>query len=289
MHSFDYAAPSTLKEAVSLLAGAGGAGRVLAGGTDLLINMRVGRRTPALVVDAKGVAELATYKLNGGLTIGAAVSCRTIYENEAVARAYPALIDSATLIGGIQVQGRASIGGNLCNAAPSADSIPTLIALGAVARVQGPGGTRELPVESFCTAPGQTALKADEILVSIHIPGVARNSGAQYLRFIPRNEMDIAIAGSGVSVTLDAAGKTFTAARIALASVGPTPIFAKDAGDALVGKPVNDDSIAQAAEAAAAAARPITDMRGTIEQRRHLCKVLTARALRGAVARAKGA
>lgn len=289
MHSFEYAAPSTLKEAVSLLAGAGGAGRVLAGGTDLLINMRVGRRTPALVVDGKGVPELASYKLNGGLTVGAAVSCRTVYEDEAVARAYPALIDSATLIGGMQIQGRASIGGNLCNAAPSADAIPTLIALGAVARVQGPGGTREIPVESFCTAPGQTALAADEILVSIHIPGPAKNSGAQYLRFIPRNEMDIAIAGSGVSVTLDAAGETFTAARIALAAVGPTPVFAKDAGDALVGKPVNDDSIAQAAEAAAAAARPITDMRGTVEQRRHLCKVLTARALRGAVARAKGA
>lgn len=289
MHQFEYAAPSTLKEAVSLLAGAGGAGRVLAGGTDLLINMRVGRRTPALVVDAKRVAELATYKVNGGLTIGAAVSCRTLYEDEAVARAWPALIDSATLIGGIQVQGRASIGGNLCNAAPSADSIPALIALGAVARVQGPGGTREIPVENFCTAPGQTALKPDELLVSIHIPAAAKNSGAQYLRFIPRNEMDIAIAGSGVSVTLDAAGKTFTAARIALAAVGPTPIFAREAGDALVGKPVNDDSIAQAAEAAAAAARPITDMRGTVEQRRHLCKVLTARALRGAVARAKGA
>ena len=289
MHSFDYAAPGTLKEAVGLLGGAGGAGRVLAGGTDLLINMRVGRRTPQLVVDAKRIPELMQYKLNGGLTLGAAVACHTVYNDEAVARAYPALIDSATLIGGIQVQGRASIGGNLCNAAPSGDSIPTLIALGAVAQVQGPGGTREIPVESFCTAPGQTALKPDELLVSIRIPAPAAHSGAQYLRFIPRNEMDIAIAGAGVSVTLDAAGKTFTAARIALASVGPTPIFAKEAGDALVGKPVSEDSIRAAAEAAGAAAKPITDMRGTVEQRRHLCKVLTARALRGAVARAKGA
>lgn len=289
MHSFEYAAPGTLKEAVSLLAGAGGAGRLLAGGTDLLINMRVGRRTPKLVLDAKRIPELGTYKLNGGLTLGAAVTCRTLYEDEAVARAYPGLMDAATLIGGIQVQGRASIGGNLCNAAPSADSVPALIALRAVARVQGPGGTREIPVESFCTGPGQTALAPDELLVSLHVPAAERNSGAHYLRFIPRNEMDIAIAGAGVSVVLDAAGKTFQSARIALAAVGPTPIFAKEAGDALAGKPVDEDSIQQAAEAAAAAAKPITDMRGTVEQRRHLCKVLTARALRGAVARAKGA
>lgn len=289
MHSFEYAAPGTLKEAVSLLAGAGGAGRVLAGGTDLLINMRVGRRTPELVVDAKRVPELTTCNLNGSLTLGAAVSCRSIYESEAIARAYPALIDSASLIGGIQVQGRASIGGNLCNAAPSADAVPTLIALGAVARIQGAGGEREVPVEEFCTGPGQNVLKSDELLVSIHIPTPAPHSGARYLRFIPRNEMDIAVAGVGVSVTLDAGGKTFQAARIALAAVGPTPIFAREAGDALAGKPVNEDTILQAAEAAAAAARPITDMRGTVEQRRHLCKVLTARALRGAIERAKGA
>lgn len=289
MQNFEYAAPSTLKEAISLLAGAKGAGRVLAGGTDLLINMRVGRRRPGLVVDGKRVPELAAMHMNGALSLGAAVSCRSVYNDTAIAKVFPALIDSASLIGGIQVQGRATIGGNLCNAAPSGDSIPTLIALGAIAQIAGPGGQRELPVEEVCVAPGRTALKDDEILVSIRLPRPAAHSGAMYLRFIPRNEMDIAIAGAGASVTLDAAGKQFVAARIALASVGPTPIFAREAGDALVGKPVSEESIQRAAELAAGAAKPITDMRGTIAQRKHLCKVLTARALRGAIERAKGA
>ncbi len=290
MHNFSYAAPTSLGEAVTLLAGARGQARVLAGGTDLLINMRVGRRKPQLVVDGKRIPELNELSLTAdGLTLGAAVSCRRAYEHAEVAKRYPALVDSMSLIGSVHIQGRATVGGNLCNAAPSGDSIPTLIALGAVARVLGPNGTREVPVEEFCVAPGKTCLADDELLVSVFIPAPTANSGARYLRFIPRNEMDIAIAGAGVSVVLDAAQQNFVAARIALASVGPTPIFAREAGALLAGKPVNEDSIQLAADSAQAAARPITDMRGTVEQRKHLVKVLTARALRGAIERAKGA
>jgi carbon-monoxide dehydrogenase medium subunit len=290
MHSFEYAAPTSLGEAVNLLAGARGNARVLAGGTDLIINMRVGRRTPALVVDGKHIPELNELSLTAsGLTIGAAVSCRRAYEHAEVAKRYPALVDSISLIGSVHIQGRATVGGNLCNAAPSGDSIPTLIALGAVAKVLGPHGTREVPVEDFCVAPGKTCLADDELLVSLHLPAPAANSGARYLRFIPRNEMDIAIAGVGASVVLDAAKQAFVSARIALASVGPTPIFAREAGALLAGKPLNEDSIQLAADAAQAAAKPITDMRGTVEQRKHLIRVLTARALRGAIARAKGA
>jgi CO/xanthine dehydrogenase FAD-binding subunit len=290
MHSFDYAAPTSLGEALTLLAGARGNARVLAGGTDLIVNMRVGRRKPGLVVDGKRIPELNELSLTAaGLTLGAAVSCRRAYEHAEVAKRFPALVDSMSLIGSVHIQGRATVGGNLCNAAPSGDAIPTLIALGAVARVLGPNGTREVPVEEFCVAPGKTCLADDELLVSVFIPAPTANSGAHYLRFIPRNEMDIAIAGAGVSVVLDAAKQNFVSARIALASVGPTPIFAREAGALLAGKPVNEDSIQLAADAAQAVAKPITDMRGTIEQRKHLVKVLTARALRGAIERAKGA
>ncbi|GAB4355402.1 MAG: xanthine dehydrogenase family protein subunit M [Immundisolibacter sp.] len=290
MHSFDYAAPASLDEAVALLSRAQGNARVLAGGTDLIVNMRVGRRKPGLVVDGKRIPELNELALTAdGLSIGAAVSCRRIWEHAEIRRRYPALIDSASLIGSVHIQGRATIGGNLCNAAPSGDAIPTLIALGAVARILGPDGRREVPAEAFCMAPGKTCLADDELLVSVFIPAPQANSGAKYLRFIPRNEMDIAIAGVGASVVLDAAGQTFVSARIALAAVGPTPIFAAEAGALLAGKPVGEDAIQLAADAAQAAARPITDMRGTVEQRKHLIKVLTARALRGAVERAKGA
>nr|ART40473.1 K112 [uncultured bacterium] len=290
MHSFEYAAPKSLGDAVTLLAGARGNARVLAGGTDLIVNMRVGRRKPGLVVDGKHIPELNELSLTAaGLTLGAAVSCRRAYEHAEVARRYPALVDSMSLIGSVHIQGRATVGGNLCNAAPSGDAIPTLIALGAVAKVLGPGGTREVAAEDVCVAPGKTSLADDELLVSVFIPAPSANSGAFYLRFIPRNEMDIAIAGAGVSVVLDAAKQNFVSARIGLASVGPTPIFAREAGALLAGKPINEDSIQLAADAAQAAAKPITDMRGTIEQRKHLVKVLTARALRGAVERAKGA
>lgn len=290
MHSFDYAAPTSVGEALTLLAGARGNARVLAGGTDLIVNMRVGRRKPGLVVDGKRIPELNELSLTAaGLTLGAAVSCRRAYEHAEVAKRYPALVDSMSLIGSVHIQGRATVGGNLCNAAPSGDAIPTLIALGAVARVLGPNGTREVPVEEFCVAPGKTCLADDELLVSVFIPAPTANSGAHYLRFIPRNEMDIAIAGAGVSVVLDAAKQNFVSARIALASVGPTPIFAREAGALLAGKPVNEDNIQLAADSAQAVAKPITDMRGTIEQRKHLVKVLTARALRGAIERAKGA
>lgn len=289
MHSFDFATPTSVSDAVAILAKEGSNARLLAGGTDLLIGMRVGRATPGLVVDAKQIPELKQYKLDSnGLQLGSAVTCRTLYEDPAVVDAYPALIESAELIGGMQTQGRASIGGNLCNAAPSGDSIPTLIVLGAEAVVIGPNGQRNLAVEDVCVAPGKTSLADNELLLTINIPAPAANSGACFQRFIPRNEMDIAIASVASSVVLSGDGSTFESARIALGAVGPTPIFAQGAGDLLAGKPVNEASIQEAADAAEAVATPINDMRGTIEQRKHLINVLTKRTLREAVARAKG-
>lgn len=292
MQTLEYVAPKTVNEAVRLLAAQGEAARPLAGGTDVLVQLRVGRRSQVkTLVDMKNIPELTrlSYDQREGLYIGAAVQCCDVYENATVRRMYPGLIDAAELIGSVQIQGRASIGGNVCNAAPSGDTIPALIALSATCSVTGPNGTRTVPMEQFFTGPGRTVLQSGEILTAVRIPAPPANSGAAYLRFIPRNEMDIAVAGAGVSVVLDGAKQRITAARVALASVAPTPLFVPAAGQALVGKVVTDEAaINGAGAAAAAAARPITDMRGTIEFRKHLCDVLTRRALHTAIQRARG-
>ena len=289
MHPFAYVAPSTVAEAVAVLNEHGDRARPLAGGTDLLVKARANVWELDAVVDIKNIPELMTISVNGdGLSMGAGVPCYQVYDNSEVAAQYPAIIDSVSIIGGIQIQSRAGLGGNLCNAAPSGDGIPALIAHSAVAKIASVNGTREVAVEDFCTGPSRTALEAGELLVSIEVPKPAPNSGAAYTRFIPRNEMDIAVAGVGVFVQLDASGQNFESARIALASVGPTPILASAAGDSLAGKPVNDDTIAAAAALAKDAATPITDMRGTIEQRRQLVEVLTGRMIKQAVERARG-
>lgn len=289
MHPFAYVAPSTVAEAVAELNKHGDRARPLAGGTDLLVKARANVWELDAVVDIKNIPELMTLTINGGgLSIGAAVPCYQVYDNSEVAAQYPGIVDGASIIGGIQIQSRAGLGGNLCNAAPSGDGIPALIAHSAVAKIASVNGTREVAVEDFCTGPSRTVLEAGELLVSIEVPKPAANSGAAYTRFIPRNEMDIAVAGVGVFVQLDASGQNFESARIALASVGPTPILASAAGDSLAGKPVNDETIAAAAALAKDAATPITDMRGTIEQRRQLVEVLTGRMIKQAVERARG-
>jgi carbon-monoxide dehydrogenase medium subunit len=289
VHEFSYAIPGSIKELLSMLADNRGLAKILAGGTDLIVQMRSGAVTPDLVIDVKRIPEFNSLsRSTGGLTIGAAVSCRAVYEDKFVANTYPALIDSVTLIGGVQIQGRASIGGNLCNASPSADSIPTLIALGASARIQRVGGARELPVEDFCTGPGTNVLADDEVLVSLKLPACQRNSGARFLRFIPRNEMDIAVANAAASVVLSDDHKRFTSARIAIGAVGPTPLLVQEAADFLQGKSVSGEAIVAAAEIARSAASPIDDMRGSVAQRKHLVQVLVTRTLRGAIERARG-
>ena len=288
MKWIDYARPTSLGDALGLLSENKGRAHALAGGTDLLVKLRGGMETD-LVVDIKEVPELneISYSAADGLTLGAAVPCYRIYADGDIQANYPAIIDAASLIGGTQIQGRASFGGNLCNAAPSADAVPGMIALGATCNIAGPNGSRQVAVEDFCTGPGQNVLDDDELLVSIHYPAPAPNSGANYIRFIPRNEMDIAVAGAGVSVQLD--NGTFQSGRVALASVAPRPLFVEAAGAALAGQPVGDEAVQAAADAAREAATPITDMRGTIEYRKHLCEVLTRRALNTAIERAKEA
>lgn len=277
MKPFEYLAPASLPAALEALAAHPDA-RILAGGTDLLVQLKIGRRDAGFVIDVKRIPELTQiHHDSAGLRLGAAVACIKIAAHPAVREHFPSLVEIANLIGGTAIQGRASLGGNLCNAAPSADSIPLLIALSAVARVAGPGGMREIPVEDFCVAPGKNALQAGEFLVNIFIPQPAPGSRAHYIRFIPRNEMDIAVVGVGVSATVS--NGTITAARLALASVAPTPLYVREVGTKLVGHAPSPELIAAAAEQAAAAARPITDMRAPAEYRRHLCGVLSRRAL----------
>ncbi len=290
MKSFAYQAPTTIVEAVALLAEKNGRARALAGGTDLLVQMRLKLHDLDLVVDVKKIPELnqISFNPNEGLTLGAAVSCARLYETPEVVANYPGLVDAASIIGGMAIQGRATLGGNLCNAAPSGDAISALIVLGATCTVAGPHGTHTVPVEDFCTGPGQTVLDPGEILVSIHLPTPHLNSGAHYLRVTPRQEMDIAIAGAGASVVLNDDLSEIAEARIALAAVAPTPLLVEAAAASLLGKTPSEEAFVEAAKLAQEAAKPITDVRGTAAQRRHLVGVLVKRALRGAVARAKG-
>ena len=288
MHNIQYLRPKSLEECLNAFEMHGSNARALAGGTDLLVQMRTGRRTNEVVIDLKQVPELNALEFDPtkGLTIGAAVECYRIYADQAICKSYPGLIDTVSMIGGTQIQGRASVGGNLCNAAPSADTVPALIAYRATCRVASKGGSRDVAVEEFCTAPGRNVLQPHEVLVSLHLPAPAPNSGACYLRFIPRNEMDIAVAGAGVSVVIS--DGVFQDARVALASVAPTPILVEKASSVLVNRPVGQEAIMNAAKASREAASPISDMRGTAEYRKQLCEVLTRRALETAVQRANG-
>lgn len=290
MKPFEYQAPASIDEAIALLADFGPRAKPFAGGTDLLVQLRRGLFAPDLLVDVKHIPELNQIAFNkaSGLTVGAAVSCAMLGDDPAVCAAYPGLIDATSIIGGAAVQGRATLGGNLCNAAPSGDGISAMIVLGAAATVAGPSGTRAVPVADFCTAPGKTLLKPGELLVAINIPAPTQNTGAHYLRFIPRGEMDIAVAGAGAWVALSDDHTTITSTRIALSAVAPTPLLVEAAGTALAGKAPTEEAFAEAAQIAQAAAHPISDVRGSAAQRRHLVGVLTKRALRGAVARAKG-
>lgn len=289
MQAFDYVAAQSVQEAAALLSQNGKRVSILAGGTDLLVQLRENRRTVDLVVDIKNIPDVTeiTYDPENGLSIGAAASCLSIRDNPHAASLYPGLIDGVALIGGIQIQTRASVGGNLVNASPAADSIPALIVHSAICEIAGPNGTRQVPVEQFCTAPGQTVLQNGEFLVRLLLKTPVKGFGANYLRFIPRNEMDIAVVGAGASVVLDESGGTIQEARIALGAVAPTPLLVTEAGNALIGQPVSDEVIQRAGQIASDAARPIDDVRGTAAQRKHLAGVLTRRALQTAIQRAR--
>jgi CO/xanthine dehydrogenase FAD-binding subunit len=287
MQAFDYLAPRSLAEVYGHL-GNGKRSLLLAGGTDVIIQLREDRKQCDQLIDLKHIPELTALRItaDGTLEIGAATALADIYANADVQRLFPALVDAATIIGGTAIQSRASLGGNLCNASPAADSSPALIALGARLLIGSSGGTREIPVEELFAGPGQNTLQPGEILLQVKVPPLGPNAGAFYLRFIPRNEMDIAVASAGVRLQLNAAGDRIESARIALGAVAATPVLASAACSALAGQAPTEETFARAGEAAKGAATPITDMRGSAAQRAYLVSVLTVRALRGALKRA---
>ncbi len=290
MNAFDYAAPQSVDEAVSLLGAGNGDVGILAGGTDLIAQLKEGRRKIDLLLDLKRIPEATalTFDEESGLSIGAATPCSAIYNCDVVQSRYPALVDCTSLIGSIQIQNRGSVGGNFCNASPAADTPPAVIVLGGTCRIVGAHGEREVAAENFFLGPGQSALQSGELLIAIRVPVPVAHSGAFFLRFIPRNEMDIAVANAAASVVLDSDKTTIQSARVAIGAVAPTPLLVADAGAALAGKAVDDeDAIEAACAASRTAANPISDMRGTIEQRIHLSGVLTRRAILGAIQRAK--
>jgi aerobic carbon-monoxide dehydrogenase medium subunit len=288
MTDLRYVSPRTLDEAVSAFAAAGSAARILAGGTDLLVQMRSGAVKPGVIVDIKKIGEMTAIEetADGGFRIGAAVPGAVLSEHPRFGKVWPGVLEAINLIGSKQVQGRASAGGNLCNASPAGDSVPAMIAAGAVATVQGPNGRRELPVEKVPTGPGRTNLLPGEILVSFTLPARPPGSSDAYLRMIPRTEMDIAVVGCGVGLTLK--DGVCTDARVGLGAVAPTALLVEDAARALIGSRLDDAALNAAASACSAACRPIDDKRGTIAYRTKIAGVLLKRTALIAAERAKG-
>jgi carbon-monoxide dehydrogenase medium subunit len=282
-----YEAPQTFESAVALLAAASGDARVLAGGTDLLVQLRAGLIEPELVVDVKRIPEVHEITAeNGGFRIGAAVTGAELGEHPDVKRMWPGVVEAVELIGSTQIQGRATMVGNMCNASPAADSVPALIAARAIVRVVRPGGRQELPVEDVCIAPGKTTLAKGEIVASVFLPARPPRTGDAYLRFIPRTEMDIAVVGAGVCLTLNERG-TCTAARVGLGAVAARPLLVTEAAEALIGTTVDAAALERLAQAASAACQPIDDKRGTKEYRIKVAGVLARRAAEIALARAR--
>lgn len=283
-----YEAPDTIDEAVSLLAEAKGNGRILAGGTDLLVQLRAGQIDPEVVIDAKGISEMTSIsEEDGGFRIGASVCGAEIGENAALVAAWPGVVEGARLIGSEQIQGRASLGGNLCNASPAADSVPAIAAANAICTILGPDGTREAPAWSIPTAPGETSLATGEVVVSFKLPPRPEHASDAYLRFIPRTEMDIAVVGAAANIVLDGDG-TILDAEIILGAVAPTIVRVTDGNDAIQGTKLDDEALEALAAAASAACNPISDKRGTIEYRTRVAGVLAKRAAKIAYDRAGG-
>ncbi len=280
-----FESPDSFEGAVALLAAEGGKTRVLAGGTDVLVQLRADIFTPDLMVDIKripGVKDITAEK--GGWRIGAAVSGAELNEHPDVKRDWPGVCEALDLIGSTQVQGRATLTGNLCNASPAADSVPAMIAAGATVTIKGPDGTREAKAEDIATGPGKTSLKPGEIVTSVFLPPRGAGGGDCYLRFIPRTEMDIAVVGAAVSLTVE--GGTITAARVALGAVAPTALLVDACAQAIIGTTLDDAALAALSEAASAACKPISDKRGTVAFRTQVAGVLAQRAAKIAYERA---
>jgi xanthine dehydrogenase FAD-binding subunit len=280
--------PASFADASAIAAGASGVTRFLAGGTDVLVQLRSDLVTPDDLIDIKkidGVQDI-TRNADGSWTIGVAVTGAEMSEHAGLCKDWPGLVEAMDLIGSTQVQGRATLVGNLCNGSPAADSVPAQIAAGVSVTVTGPKGERQIAVEDIPTGPGRTVLEKGDVVTAVHVPARGDNAGDAYLRFIPRTEMDIAVVGCGVNLRLD--GDTITEARVSLGAVAPTVLLVQEAADAILGTTLDDAALEALAKAAEAACNPINDKRGTIEFRVDVAGVLAKRAAKIAYARAKG-
>ena len=279
MHQMNFAAPKTVAGAVKLLVQNKGRSKVIAGGTDLLVQLRMGKIKPGIIIDIKNIKEANQITIEkNGVRIGAAVSGAVVGEHESIKRNWPGVVEALELIGSTQIQGRASLGGNLCNGSPAADSVPALIANEAICRIAGPNGKRDIKVQNFVKSPGKTILKRDEILTSLFLPDKPNKSSSAYLRLIPRTEMDIAVVGVAASLTLDENNKCLDAI-ICLGAVAPKATVVKTAKKILVGKKINNDSLATLGMACEDTCDPINDTRGTIAYRTKVAGVLAKRAV----------
>ncbi len=287
MDDVRYEAPKSSDLAVSLLAEAGSNGKIFAGGTDVMVQVHADLIEPGVIVDIKNIpGTRGISESDGSYTFGAATSGMSLVDDAGFSSTWPGVIDGVALIGSIQVKGRASVGGNLCNASPAADSTPAMIAAGAICNIVGPDGSREAPVEDIVVGPGKISLSPGEIIISFTMPKRPPHSGDAYLRLTPRTEMDIAVVGAGVNITLDDDGNCI-AARVALGAVAPTPLLVSEASDALIGTKVDDLALAKMGEACSAACNPISDKRGSKEYRIKTASVIAQRAAKIALERAR--
>jgi carbon-monoxide dehydrogenase medium subunit len=288
MSETQYLAPKSIDEAVKAHSAANGKARFLAGGTDLLVQIKSGIKKPNLVIDIKKIVELNSINevSDNEFKVGAAVSGANLNRNKKFANLWPGVLEAFRLIGSEQIQGRASLGGNLCNGSPAGDSVPALVAAGCNVTIAGPNGSRNIPIETFHTGPGKTVLENGEMLVSINFPKRAANSGDAYLRMTPRTEMDIAVVGCGVNITME--NGICTNARVSLGAVAPTPLLINEASDIMVGTDINSDIIQRVSKICMEACNPINDKRGTIDYRTKVAGVLFKRTVLTAIDRIKG-
>lgn len=283
-----FESPTTMKEAAALLAGEKGDAYILAGGTDLLVRMKTGLIEPDLVVDIKRIPATHEIKVAAkGISIGAAVSGAEMNEHAKLKKTWPGVVEAANLIGSDQIQGRCTVAGNLCNASPAADSVPALIAASAKAVIVGEKKRRKVAVEKIITGPGSTSLQKGELIESIELPKRPARSGDAYLRFIPRTEMDIAVVGVGINLSLERG--LVKSARVVLGAVAPTPVLVPKAAKAIIGTKLDAKALEDLAAACSEACNPIDDKRGTVEYRTRVAGVLARRAAVIAFKRAGGA
>ena len=288
MSEAQYLAARTIDEAVNAHAKANGSARFLAGGTDLLVQIKTGIRKPKLIIDVKKIVELNSIEeiLENEFIVGASVSGANLNRNQKFSKLWPGVLEAFRLIGSEQIQGRASLGGNLCNGSPAGDSVPALIAAGCIALIAGPSGKREVPIEDFHTGPGKTVLENGEMLVSLKFPKRKPNSSDAYLRMTPRTEMDIAVVGCGVNVTLE--NNVCVSARVSLGAVAPTPLLIREASDIMVGTDLNSEILDKVSKLCMDSCNPIDDKRGTVEYRTKVAGVLFKRTALIAIDRIKG-